>query len=370
MVENIGKVILEEFYKEFYHHVVEMTECNHHFSNGSTGLNNYHLEGNIWTHTMMVYQVAGYYDDKVLLLSALLHDIGKPLAYEYDEEKNRVYFKGHEGLSFYNSVNILKHYVEKDIITRNEMFKILFIVANHGDLWSETRNDNDYTKKFPKLYERYRGICDTRKNFIDFIYCDARGRITTAKSNSMLKDFSAYIFNDKYLKIDTKDIRTKTLNIMVGPPGVGKSTFVKYNFPGCDIISRDYYVESKGIGENYNEKWKSLDDESHKAIDNYIMEDFRMAMKNGSDIVIDLTNMSRKSRRKWVNQIKKDYEVNAFVFVEDSSVIDARNHSRINKTIHSRVIHQMMKGLTLPLYDEVDTMYFVHDNNIINLEEL
>ena len=39
--------------------------------------NVYHIEGTVWTHTIMVCQNAQY-DHKVVKIAAMLHDIGKP----------------------------------------------------------------------------------------------------------------------------------------------------------------------------------------------------------------------------------------------------------------------------------------------------
>jgi len=68
--------ILERLYKNFPELVKEMNDVSHNASDKV--LNPYHLEGSIWTHTMMVYNYACTKQfPLVVKFAALLHDVGK-----------------------------------------------------------------------------------------------------------------------------------------------------------------------------------------------------------------------------------------------------------------------------------------------------
>lgn len=101
-------VMISRFMKEFPEHVVSMSDIDHNYS--AIMPNPYHIEGSIWTHTMMVLNEAvrrGY--DDTIQATALCHDIGK--AYSRGERekdgKMRVSFNGHEGIAFYHTIDVL-----------------------------------------------------------------------------------------------------------------------------------------------------------------------------------------------------------------------------------------------------------------------
>ena len=75
-----------------------LMQCHHNFDDHDT--NPYHIEGDCWSHTMMVCKIAelkGY--DKVVQVSALLHDIGKLQSRRVNPHNNHIQFFGHEALS-------------------------------------------------------------------------------------------------------------------------------------------------------------------------------------------------------------------------------------------------------------------------------
>ena len=79
------------FQQNFAHLHQELLQCNHNFD--TQELNPYHLESDCWSHTMLVCKVAELkaYDLPVLI-AALLHDLGKPLAREVNPRNNHVRF--------------------------------------------------------------------------------------------------------------------------------------------------------------------------------------------------------------------------------------------------------------------------------------
>lgn len=85
----------------------------------------YHLEGNVWNHTMMVVDEAAKvreqsHDTKVFMWAALLHDIGKPETTKV--RKGRITSYDHDKLGANISKLFLENYTkDRDFITKVSM---------------------------------------------------------------------------------------------------------------------------------------------------------------------------------------------------------------------------------------------------------
>jgi len=88
----------------------------------------FHPEGDVYVHTCMMLEMIGNKEvDLSLALSVLLHDIGKPATYSYDEEAERIRFNGHESVGAEMSEKILRR-----MKYSNEMIDdVRVMVANH-----------------------------------------------------------------------------------------------------------------------------------------------------------------------------------------------------------------------------------------------
>lgn len=87
----------------------------------------FHPEGDVLTHTMLAMSYIEENDSLELILATLLHDIGKPEAYSWDTDKQRITFKGHETVSAEKSKVILR-----DLKYDNNIIdKIHYIILNH-----------------------------------------------------------------------------------------------------------------------------------------------------------------------------------------------------------------------------------------------
>ena len=74
--------IVKWFQLNFPELTKDMHDCSHHYD--AENLNPFHLESDIFTHTMMVYKTAELLsnDNDLVKWSTLLHDTGKPLSKE------------------------------------------------------------------------------------------------------------------------------------------------------------------------------------------------------------------------------------------------------------------------------------------------
>jgi tRNA uridine 5-carbamoylmethylation protein Kti12 len=143
--------------------------------------------------------------------------------------------------------------------------------------------------------------------------------------------------------------------VIVGLPGSGKSTVAyelarEYN---ATIASSDFYIERKAEdeGKTYNE-----------VFDKYIGEATRVfnlklffAIANQANIVIDRTNLSKKTRRGYLNRFKEaGYYVVCVTVLTDKNIRRKVNESRMEKgrSISDEVVEKMENNFQIPLSSE------------------
>jgi len=166
--------LVEWFQINFPQHHQALFECNHNFD--KKDLNPYHLESDCWSHTMMVCKLAELFKyDTVVLVSALLHDIGKPFARKVNPKNNHVQFFGHEELSSEMAIEILERMIEEQMITKEEKNIILELIVHHGFLYKYSGVEEMLTYfEGDKMFCRY---------LISLIKCDSLGRFASDLSD-------------------------------------------------------------------------------------------------------------------------------------------------------------------------------------------
>jgi len=327
------KELVKWFQLTYPKEVREMRDCNHHYSD--TKLNPYHLEGDIWTHTMMVCNELKNSRDPVLNVAALLHDIGKPPCRIVMEDKERVGFHSHESVSAFMSLSVTKKLGMSDL-DRIEVFKL---IAMHTEF---------FKLSFDKITDRL-----TRQQE----FCDRLKRLSNADKNGRF--FEGENTENSFPEVSNKmdGIKSKVVTVMVGLPCSGKSFMVEENTDkSYHIVSRDTILTQIYPADTYEQSWKLA---NQKVVDKALHAELIAAAKSGKDVVIDMTHMSRKSRRRTLSNFpKKDYTRVAHVCLTDLPTIFKRNNLRAGKTISNQVFEKMMKSFYLPLYDEFDDIHW------------
>lgn len=141
--------------------------------------------------------------------------------------------------------------------------------------------------------------------------------------------------------------------LLSGIPMSGKSTWVRENYPDTLTISRDELVMEVGGTRDYNLAFKTV---NQKAVDKLLVKRITDAATQKVDVIIDMTNVSRKVRAKNLSYFSDDYYKVAVVLpILDSAEYARRNEFRSvneNKFIPPFVIKSMMDSFVIPTEDE------------------
>lgn len=138
---------------------------------------------------------------------------------------------------------------------------------------------------------------------------------------------------------------------LIGIPTSGKSTFSsnpkysKYVRVSSDDILQEIAKERQ---QSYNTVFKG----NIRFAQIAMMKVFRKAIEDGKSIIIDQTNLTKKSRREKIKLIPPHYKKTAVYFIVDLETALKRNTQRPGKVIPPEVLERMIKEYELPTNEE------------------
>ncbi len=147
--------------------------------------------------------------------------------------------------------------------------------------------------------------------------------------------------------------------MMVGPPGVGKSTYFK-NCIGeiidgrlggeISLVSSDYFIERLAAerGKTYSETFADAIGYATKMTH----ETFENAKKAKSHIVWDQTNLTPKKRRGILMQVPKEYRKVCVYWTIKNVENWKKQLVRPGKFIPESVLENMLANYVYPSYNE------------------
>ena len=149
------------------------------------------------------------------------------------------------------------------------------------------------------------------------------------------------------------------IEVLVGLPGSGKSTFVNNVF-GADhknvfIYSTDSVIEQVAAdnGKTYNECFKDVIKQATLGMDSLLHD----VVRNNLRVVWDQTNMASKKRRSILSKFPSSYRKVCWCIApprstEEWNELNRRLDSRPGKTIPEYVIQSMVDSYIEPELDE------------------
>ena len=342
-----------------YPQLVEDMKNSKHSYKGS--YNKYHMEDSVWSHTSMVSKLGELIlepEYENVKIACLLHDIGKPESREEDHEKGKTTFYGHAGVSFWKSIDILNKMLpeissESPSIRREDKIEILSLIALHLSFMDIKDNPT-------KIRHKFKNNQDLLWKLAKLYYCDSNGRFSYEEDYATRKEILD-IGNINVIE-DTPDSKYKSITLFCGLPCSGKSTLInKIKTHNTTVISRDNLLLLEANTDDYQKAWETVD---HNKINTLLEESFIRAVHKRKDIIIDMTNMSKKARNKFTSRVPGEYTKKCVIMATGLEEIKRRNYIRSNenkKHIPNEVLLNMQKSFSLPMYDEFDIIDFVFD---------
>ena len=132
---------------------------------------------------------------------------------------------------------------------------------------------------------------------------------------------------------------------LIGVPGSGKSTWFDKNQVGT-LISSDDIIES--IASEYEMTYNECFQDLIKFAEKAMWRNLELCAEDQEDVVIDRTNLTVKSRKRFMNFLK-GYTFEAVVFPTPEEMEWRRRlNSRPGKTIPADVLASMSKNFEPP----------------------
>jgi len=144
----------------------------------------------------------------------------------------------------------------------------------------------------------------------------------------------------------------KQVTIMIGNIGSGKSTLVKKIKENSIVVSRDSLRYGIGAGDYI---FNTYYEPAIWRIEKYSYEEF---LKLGVNIIVDETNMNKKSRSKYIRLAKQyGYDVHAVVFptLSKKLSVDRRMddpHGQPDRTVWEGVWERFNNSYQAPTLEE------------------
>lgn len=145
------------------------------------------------------------------------------------------------------------------------------------------------------------------------------------------------------LKSTISTLPNPYLIILVGPPLSGKDTVLRELNLDAEMISRDQILLDVYGSDDYQEAFKNV---NQKDVDRELVAKMQNANKNKQNVVINMTNMTRKRRSYNLSFFGKDFTKVAVVFpIFSNDEYKRRNEKRFkeeNKFIPDHVLRNMI----------------------------
>jgi predicted kinase len=127
-------------------------------------------------------------------------------------------------------------------------------------------------------------------------------------------------------------IDAPTFTMLIGAPASGKSTWTQKNAKSNDIIiSRDNIVDKLrvGTGMSYSDTFK--DKLFQSKVNTKLEREIDNAFRSSSNIIVDMTNMSKKSRSRLLSRAG-EYKTIGVAFEVNKSTLIKRLDKRFKET--------------------------------------
>lgn len=367
--------ILTWFQLNYQKLVQDMKNCTHHYN--SEKLNPFHLEGDVWTHTLLVVQQALLISkSNNVHLAALFHDLGKLYTRHSNDERERVSFSMHENVSAFKVIDILNH-LAKDMPSYNFDFnRVCSLINWHSEFHKiGYMENNEYFLKqdeVDRLNKKFGKDIDLYVELIELFQADNRGRFNLNTVEDFQFNQKKVDFLNSFLPTDlysNKEHMPK-FYMLCGVPASGKTTLIQKllkSNPNIVILSSDDMISKMYPNLTYNQAYeKVISKNLFGTIEDDLKKTLQKSVLEHKDIIFDRTNLVQNIRNKWLSYVPdKYYQKIAYLFLIGEKTIYERNEYRAKqgKTIPQSAYDRMVKQFIFPSLVEFDDIRYVSENS-------
>lgn len=138
---------------------------------------------------------------------------------------------------------------------------------------------------------------------------------------------------------------------LIGIPTSGKSTFSNNpKYSKYVRVSSDDILQE--IAKERQQSYNAIFEGNIRFAQIAMMKVLRKAIEEDKSIIIDQTNLTKKSRREKIKLIPQHYKKTAVYFVIPLETALKRNTQRPGKVIPPEVLERMLKQYQLPTLEE------------------
>lgn len=337
----------------------------------------WHREPNVATHTLMVVAAAKELCDErgvsdriklMTLIAALFHDFGKPEAEEVLERKDGsgVYrrYAGHEPKSANEFISAIMSPAFEEArtamflegLTYHDLRRIKFMIEHHLPYGLKNQQ---------KVAALRRGVIETlgevEEAFYLLLEADCRGRISDdheTKIQTVLDWIQWFKAQEPAKKVESHGPE-KTMYLLVGPSGVGKSTsaaalqeLIRSMTPAqySKVVSPDetrlrLFRESSQVQLSPKDEYRQAylhTCEHQKEFDQALREELHDALSEGCDVIVDGAYQTRKAWRQFIQKGREfGYRIETIEFFATEALVKARQKTRPDKDVPEHRVHDM-----------------------------
>lgn len=345
--------ILQQFQKWNPEIVNMMRNCSHHFD--SENLTPFHLENDVWTHTILMYkdfierfnrnEMPYNIISNLMPVIILCHDIGKIYTRHVPKgEYGKVAFYNHAFASVQPAIDFLAY--SNFHFSSDEIYYILNVISNHMEYF-----DADIDKKY--LLANKKSLLFKLGENMNFL--DKKNSIDV--NLRFLDDHSCNILSYVPQAKDDKDV---DIYMYCGCPGSGKDYLAERdvgNIVSYDQIREDIYLEEYpercdqvNRADLYKEAWQYCNDKNFD-LNTVLYQRVVNLVENGEEVAICNTNLTRKARRSIAGLFHK-YKIGVRYVIADSKTFHNRNENRESKNLDRKVMNKFIYNQQVPsLFD-------------------
>ena len=335
----------------------------------------WHPEGDVWTHTSMVFEQVRELDDYggldrsdqiALLFTALLHDSGKPKTTRPDPETGRLRSPKHSLAGAHIAREVLRDLA----CPLAEREAIVALVRYHGrpPYLLESGNPEHEVIRLSWLLNN--------RQLHRFALADTRGRDRSEDSRPeealhLWRDLAAetncldgpYPFaNDQArflfhrgelssLHYTPHDSRSCTVMMMSGLPGAGKDTWLARHRPGLPVLSLDSLREELDIAPEENQGRVAQAAQARA----------REWLAAGNSFAFNATNLTASMRSRWVDLFHAYGARTEIVYIEPALATVARQNREREAVVPESVMSRLLAKLEVPTLAEAHSVTWVED---------